>query len=245
MKLLGSAIITACLVSGLQFSSFSRFSFPSGDPLIDPDSIAYGALNTGDFAKPDYDVFEKAMTGYRRLKYSGKLSDRDILAIIDFRKSSSDKRLWVLDLKKKEILHYSLVAHGRNSGEVYPDRFSNKMSSYQSSLGFFITRNTYVGKHGISLRLQGVEEGINDLAEYRSIVMHGAEYVSESYVQKNGRLGRSFGCPAVPMEIHKRLIEDLKEGACLFIYYPDNTYRIKTKFKNLFDEEGILSLGKH
>jgi hypothetical protein len=232
VKLLGPAIFTVCLVAGLQSSSFSRFSFPPGYRLTDPDSITYGALNSRNFVKPDYDVFEKAMTGYHRLKHSGKLSDREILAIIDFRKPSSDKRLWVFDLKKKEILYYSLVAHGRNSGELYPDHFSNIINSYQSSLGFFITGGTYIGKHGISLRLHGVEEGINDLAEDRAIVMHGAEYVSESYIQKNGRLGRSFGCPAIPMEIHKGLIEYLKEGACLFIYYPDHTYLTRTTFRN-------------
>ena len=140
--------------------------------------------------------------------------------------------MWVIDLKNKKLLFHTLTAHGKNSGDVFARNFSNTPNSNQSSLGFYVTGNTYHGKHGISLKLHGVESGINDKAEVRAIVMHGANYVSEAHIKQFGRLGRSFGCPAVPVELHKQIITEMANKTCLFIYYPDPNYTTSTKFQN-------------
>ncbi|MDH4058087.1 MAG: murein L,D-transpeptidase catalytic domain family protein [Cyclobacteriaceae bacterium] len=183
----------------------------------------YQSIDFGQNESPDYEIFSLGWLGYDQLKKSGKVTV-EILTLIDFRKPSTEKRLWVIDLVQKKLVQHSLVAHGQNSGELYAKKFSNKHNSHQSSLGFYITRNTYNGKHGLSLKLQGMEKSINDQAEARAIVMHGADYVSETFIRKVGRLGRSFGCPAIPSEIHQPLIKQVAGGSCLFIYYPDENY---------------------
>ncbi|KQS24774.1 murein L,D-transpeptidase catalytic domain family protein [Dyadobacter sp. Leaf189] len=147
-----------------------------------------------------------------------------ILAIADFTQSSRNKRLYVIDLIKRKVLYNTYVAHGRNSGQEFAEKFSNDNSSYQSSLGFYKTLGTYQGKHGLSLRLEGLEKGINDRALERAIVMHGADYVSESFIKNTGRLGRSLGCPAVSVEDSKKLIDLLHGGSGLFIYSGDQKY---------------------
>jgi len=214
----------------LHLSSFTGSPVPASNEEIT--LTLYQAI---DFKgeKPDFDLFYKGMSGYFELKNSKKLSNKkEILTLIDFRKSANEKRMWVIDLQNKKTLYYSLVAHGRNSGDVYATKFSNVPNSNQSSLGFYVTGHTYIGKHGTSLILHGAEEGINHLAQSRAIVMHGADYVSESYIKKVGRLGRSFGCPAVPMDTYQEIIKDVADGTCLFIYYPDDNYLSKTKFGN-------------
>lgn len=178
------------------------------------------ALNTN---LPDMLLFQKAYKGFYELKSQG-LVKKDVLTVIDFRLSSKKKRLWVIDLQQLKVLHYTLVAHGKNTGDEFASYFSNRPESNQSSLGFYLTGDTYIGKHGLSLYLDGVEKGINDKARSRSIVMHGADYVSKSFIDRYGRLGRSFGCPSVPMELHEDIINEIKEKSCLFIYYPDNNY---------------------
>lgn len=215
--------------SFIVFPAFSRFEPPAPkDPIL----TLYQEIEFTGIEKPDLEVFHQGVAGYYRLKNTGKFSEKDILTVIDFRKSGNEKRLWVFDLNEKKVLYHSLVAHGRNSGELYASKFSNTPNSNQSSLGFYATGNTYIGKHGVSLKLHGLETGINDKAEMRTIVMHGAEYVSESFIKKNGRLGRSFGCPAIPMEIHKELIEQVAEGTCIFIYYPDKDYISTSRIVN-------------
>jgi hypothetical protein len=174
--------------------------------------------------KPDFEAFYSAVTGYNSLQDSLQVFERPILTIIDFSKPSSRERLWAVNMETKELLVHSLVAHGRNSGEVIPEHFSNKMNSLQSSLGFYRTGVTYFGKHGLSLKLHGLEEGINDQVEKRTIVIHGADYVSEKYITRNGRLGRSQGCPAVPMGIHNQLIKEIQGSTCLFVYYAEKEY---------------------
>lgn len=143
---------------------------------------------------------------------------------------SVNKRLYVIDLVKRQLLYHTYVAHGRNSGDLYADKFSNEISSYQSSLGFYQTLGTYQGKHGLSLKLQGLESGFNTNALSRAVVMHGADYVSEDFIKKIGRLGRSFGCPAIPYNVHKAIIETIKNGACLFVYSPNKQYLQKSSF---------------
>lgn len=171
------------------------------------------------------DVFEYALCGVQKINPA-----KAILAIVDLSQPSVNKRLYVIDLEKQKLLLRTYVAHGRNSGELYAKKFSNDISSYQTSLGFYQTLTTYQGKHGLSLKLKGLETGFNTNALDRAVVIHGADYVSESFIRKNGRLGRSLGCPAVPYEIHKDLIETIKNGACLFVYSPDPHYLQKSSF---------------
>lgn len=199
------------------------------------DSI-YIELNDGLQRLPDKVVFEKAMTGYLNLSQANQVKSQTI-SIIDFTLPSTEKRLWVVDLAAGRIIYHSLVAHGKNTGDLYARQFSNKHDSYQSSLGFYLTGKTYTGKHGLSLKLHGLEPGINDHAESRAIVIHGANYVNEDYAKKVGRLGRSWGCPAIPMEQHKEIINLLAGGTCMFIYYPDEDYLSKSRFARV--QQGV------
>ena len=188
--------------------------------------ISHTLYNSIDFVQevpPAFSIFEKAFDGYLALREKHNIN-MSILTIIDFTKSANEKRLWVIDLEKKKLLFHCLTAHGKNSGEIFPHSFSNVHNSNKSSLGFFVTGSTYIGKHGTSLKLRGVEPRINDQAESRAIVMHGADYVSEDYITKYGRLGRSFGCPAIPMSMHKQIIETIAGGSCLFIYHSTRDY---------------------
>lgn len=181
--------------------------------------------------KPAFDIFEKAYLGYIDLKLSGKIfSKKDILTVIDFRLHSTKKRFWLIDLKTKTILHHTYVAHGENSGKEYAFDFSNQVSSHKSSLGFYITQETYIGKNGLSLKLQGVESGFNTNARDRYVVLHGSDYATEEYIKKHGILGNSEGCPAVPMGEHKKIIELAKGGTVLFIYFPDSNYLEKSSY---------------
>lgn len=170
------------------------------------------------------DVFRFAIKGFSTLSAAGKLNADSILTIIDFSRSSREKRMFVIDLKEKKLLFNTVVAHGRNTGEEYARSFSNKLNSHQSSLGFYVTRSTYNGSNGYSLELDGMEKGVNDNALSRAIVMHGAEYANESIIKIKGYLGRSFGCTALPTSVNKKVIDKIKEGSCLFIYYPDMEY---------------------
>lgn len=169
-------------------------------------------------------VLDLALKGFSKLALRGKLNRDSILTIVDFSKPSRDKRLYVIDLKNETLLFNTLVAHGRNSGMEYARNFSNTPSSKKSSLGFYITQSTYRGENGYSLRLQGVERNINDKAFRRCIVMHGADYVNNEFVTTSGMLGRSLGCPAIPMEMNTEVINTIKEGSCLFIYSPNKKY---------------------
>lgn len=170
------------------------------------------------------EILSLALLGFNKLNAQQKLSKDSILTIIDYSKSSKEKRLFVIDLKSKQVLFNSVVAHGRNTGEEYARSFSNRPNSHQSSLGFFITQKPYQGNNGYSLALDGVDRGFNDLARKRAIVIHGAEYASERMIKIKGYLGRSFGCPSLPTQLNKKIIETIKEGNCVFAYYPDPKY---------------------
>ena len=172
-----------------------------------------------------FETFAKAMTGYLNLRQDGKLAEgKQVLTVIDFDLPSTEKRLWVLDLAKNNILFHTLVAHGHNSGENEATNFSNTDQSNMSSLGFYATGSEYEGKHGHSLRLQGLDEGYNTNAAARSVVMHGADYVSEDFIKQNGRLGRSLGCPALPMDQYSQIIDAVNGGTCLFLNKSDAGY---------------------
>lgn len=151
-------------------------------------------------------------------KYKG-IINKNIITVIDFTLPSTEKRLWTIDLKTGKVILNSLVAHGKNSGENIAEKFSNKPESHQSSLGFYLTENSYTGKHGYSMRLIGLEKNINDKAYDRAIVVHSADYVSEEFIEKHGRLGRSFGCPALPIDVNDTFINTVKDGSLLFIYH--------------------------
>jgi hypothetical protein len=154
------------------------------------------------------------------------------LTVIDFSKPSTAERMWVYDLRSRELLFEEAVAHGRNSGHDLTTSFSNAPESNKSSLGLFRTAETYVGKHGYSLRLDGLEPGVNDRARERAIVIHGADYVNLATARTQGRLGRSLGCPAVRPEISKPLIDAVKDGGLLFAYYPDTDWLATSTFLN-------------
>jgi len=181
--------------------------------------IRYNSLVTNSFKLPKIESFTKALQAFNKLKENGRIQ-KNILTLVDFSLSSNENRLWVIDLNKNTILFQSLVAHGRNSGNEFADDFSNIPESHQSSLGLYLTGETYFGKHGYSLRLDGQEKGINSNARDRAIVIHGADYVSENFIKQHGRLGRSFGCPSLPNEVSKEIIDAIKDKSCLFIYYP-------------------------
>lgn len=171
------------------------------------------------------EVYDLALKGLKKLDTTGKLQNHDIITIADYSQSSTQKRLYVIDLKNQKLLFHTYVAHGRNTGEEYARSFSNVEGSLKSSLGFFVTNHTMVGAEaGFALSLRGVEEGINDNAERRAIIMHAADYATESFIKQYGRLGRSLGCPVLPPDMNKPIIETIKGGSCLFIYHPDNTY---------------------
>ena len=178
-----------------------------------------------------FETFEIALRGYLNLQASKKIANNALLTVIDFSKSSSKNRFFVIDTEAKKIIYKSLVAHGKNSGYEFATNFSNKVSSHKSSLGFYKTAETYSGKHGYSLRLDGLEFSNNN-ARSRAIVIHGADYVSKDFIKKNGKLGRSFGCPSLPTSIHKEIIKKIKDGTCLFIYSKKTAYLSKSKLVN-------------
>jgi L,D-transpeptidase catalytic domain len=162
----------------------------------------------------------------------GAVANERLLTVIDYSKASTEPRLWVLDLVRERVLFEELVAHGRGSGENYATRFSNADGSHQTSLGLFRTADTYVGSNGYSLRLDGLEPGVNDRARERAIVMHGAPYVSDFQLRAVGRLGRSHGCPALRPAIARTLIDTIKQGSLVFAYYPDKQWLRASRFLN-------------
>jgi hypothetical protein len=165
-------------------------------------------------------AFDYAKKGLNILIEEGKLLNDSIISIIDFSQPSNKKRLFVIDLKHYSVLFNTLVAHGRNTGREWATSFSNQNSSFKSSPGFYITRETYEGRNGYSLKLDGVENGINDNAYERGIVIHGASYVCDDFVNAQGYIGRSQGCPAVPVQVSRPIINTIKNGTCLFVYHP-------------------------
>jgi len=185
----------------------------------------------------DFKVFFRAFNGYLKLAQHGQVS-KPILSIVDLSQPSGNKRLYIIDMAKGELIKNTIVAHGQGSGNIMATQFSNTAQSHQSSLGFYITDGTYHGGNGLSLRLRGMEKGFNDNAMSRAIVMHGANYVTHA-AASNGRIGRSWGCPAVSVEEHKDIINLVKNGSCLFIYGEDKQYLSKSTLGN-----GSVSLGE-
>jgi hypothetical protein len=198
---------------------------------LDKNAFLYDSLQLSNLGLSKA-AFEYALTGYNTLVEAGKIQKNNILTIIDFSLPSSKKRLFVIDLVSGQLLFNTFVSHGRNSGTVIATRFSNAFNSLKSSLGFYTTAGTYQGKHGYSLRLEGQEEGINDNAFKRGIVIHSANYVSETTANNKGFVGRSQGCPAIPESLKKPIIETIRDGSCLFVYSPDLFYASHSKLLN-------------
>ncbi len=189
--------------------------------------------NEWDAARPramNKDVFKLALQAANCAVQSGAITDPSTLTVIDYSKPSTSKRLWVLDLHSHALLYEELVAHGQGSGANVPTAFSNDAETHRSSIGLFETKDAYIGKNGYSLRLEGLDTGFNDRAFERAIVMHGAPYVSETMAHKQGRLGRSWGCPAVREDVARELIDHVKEAGLIFAYYPDPDWLSSSKF---------------
>jgi hypothetical protein len=191
--------------------------------------LLYDSLKLDQFGL-SLQALEYAYKGYEKLENKGILKNADILTICDLSKSSLEKRMYIIDVANYKLLLNTYVAHGKNSGGEYARRFSNKMRSLATSLGFFVTKNIYFGKHGLSLRLAGLEPGFNDKAEKRAVVIHGARYIGSNISAQY--MGRSFGCPAVPQAQAKTVINLIKDGTCLFIYHPSASYLHGSKILN-------------
>lgn len=192
-------------------------------------NLLYDSLHLGSMGLKK-DALLQAYKGQQQLVKKGKIPNSRILTVCDFSQPSDAKRLYIIDVKSFKVLLNTYVAHGKNSGLEYANRFSNRPRSLQSSLGFYVTKGTYFGKHGLSLRLSGQDRGYNDKAESRAIVVHGASYIGEEWL--GGKMGRSFGCPAVPQRYASKVINLIKNGTCLFIYHPLKSYLHGSKILN-------------
>jgi hypothetical protein len=220
---------------------------PDSVPAVDIDATATKRFNLEDslhslystigLAKYDlsYEAFRYGMIGYAALRHEGKLNDKNLFTIIDFTKPSTQKRFYTLDMNTLTVKFYTYVSHGRNTGENVAQSFSNTVHSNQSSLGFYVTAETYIGSKGYSLKLDGMDAGYNDNMRERAVVMHDADYVSESWIRRYGRLGRSQGCPALPKEISKEVIDAIKGHTAIFAYYDDINYLTSSRYLRTYD----------
>lgn len=199
--------------------------------IADAATALYNDINLHQYGLSK-EAFDYAWKGYKQLIKKNMIRRSNYLTICDFSQSSKKKRLYIIDVENSKLVTNTYVAHGKNSGAEFANSFSNKPESLQSSLGFYITDNTYIGKHGLSLRINGVDPGYNDKALMRTIVIHGADYVNESRVQQGGYIGRSWGCPAVPKKEATDIITTIKNGTCLFIYHPGKNYLLGSKILN-------------
>ncbi len=209
------------------FTLQARTNEPDVQPVkvVNTVSDVYKSIDFTGVDKLNYEVFAKAYTGYQNLKAANKLNAaKNILTVSDYSLSANKKRMWIIDLDSRRVLINTYVAHGQGTGEEYAKHFSNREGSHQSSMGFYVTGDTYTGNHGNSLHLHGMDEGYNSAAYERAIVVHGAGYVSSDFIAGTGRLGRSWGCPAVSNELSDTVINTIKDGTCMFIYYPEKTY---------------------
>jgi L,D-transpeptidase catalytic domain len=191
-----------------------------------------GAWAASEVGGIDADVLKLAFAASQCAARSGAVRRPSTLTVIDYSKPSTEPRLWVLDLETRELLYEELVAHGQGSGDNFARKFSNDPESHQTSLGLFRTDTTYVGRNGYSLRLDGLDQGYNDRARERAIVMHGAPYVNAETAKTLGRLGRSHGCPAVRNAVARELIDRVKGDGLLFAYYPDRNWLNNSKYLN-------------
>ena len=204
----------------------------------------YNELNAAQYDL-SFTAFRYAYIGYQTMKKQHRLNNKELFSIIDFTKDCNSKRFYTIDLEKMKIVYYTYVAHGKKSGERIATSFSDAVESNKSSIGFYITGNTYNGGNGYSLILHGDEKGYNSNLAKRSVVVHAADYANEDYIARNGRMGRSLGCPALPENIYKQVIETIKEKTMIFAYYNDAKYLKTSKYLNvlkLIEEEPVESV---
>jgi hypothetical protein len=199
--------------------------------VLKESTLLYDSLGLQDLGL-NQKAFRYAWAGYKSLKRKGKLTNPDYITICDFSQSSKNKRLYVINLQTMKVERNTYVAHGKKSGGEFARSFSNRAESHKSSLGFYVTGMPYYGEHGLSLRIIGLEKGINDKALARSVVIHGCEYVGPGFLTDNPFSGRSYGCPAIPSDETEDVINLIKEGSCLFIYHPTKVYLTKSKILN-------------
>lgn len=218
-------VITFLLFIGILPNPHFSENTPSPLSSADPATLSYEGLKGERASLPSKEVFTLAIQGWSKMKDQLK---SNLLTVIDFSLPSTAKRMWIINPENGEILLNSVVSHGRNSGDLMAKSFSNQAESYKSSLGFYTTAETYSGKHGYSLRLDGLEKGFNDQARNRAIVIHGADYAREEFAKSVGRLGRSLGCPALPSELSAKAIDLIKNGSLLFIFGKDASYLEKS-----------------
>ncbi|HYE88570.1 MAG TPA: murein L,D-transpeptidase catalytic domain family protein [Vicinamibacterales bacterium] len=216
-------------ILALLLSAFSVF-IPEAIDASTAASFARADFDASAIGNIEMDVFELALGAATCAVKTGAVKNPETLTVIDYSKPSTEKRLWVFDLKSRELVYEELVAHGQGSGANHATEFSNVPDTHQTSLGLFVTDTTYVGKNGYSLRLDGLDRGFNDRARERAIVMHGAPYVSDAFVRSTGRLGRSWGCPAVSAAVARQLIDRVKGGGLVFAYYPDPEWLKASKY---------------
>ena len=204
----------------------------------------YNELNAAQYDL-SFTAFRYAYIGYQTMKKQHRLNNKELFSIIDFTKDCNSKRFYTIDLEKMKIVYYTYVAHGKKSGERMATSFSDAIESNKSSIGFYITGNTYNGGNGYSLILHGDEKGYNSNLAKRSVVVHAADYANEDYIARNGRMGRSLGCPALPENIYKQVIETIKEKTMIFAYYNDAKYLKTSKYLNvlkLIEDEPVESV---
>ena len=204
----------------------------------------YNELNAAQYDL-SFTAFRYAYIGYQTMKKQHRLNNKELFSIIDFTKDCNSKRFYTIDLEKMKIVYYTYVAYGKKSGERMATSFSDAVESNKSSIGFYITGNTYNGGNGYSLILHGDEKGYNSNLAKRSVVVHAADYANEDYIARNGRMGRSLGCPALPENIYKQVIETIKEKTMIFAYYNDAKYLKTSKYLNvlkLIEDEPVESV---
>jgi len=227
-------LIVPALHAGTNRPKKSDLHRPAGSTIAKPlsksfreeaDSL-YSEIDLGSYGLSEK-AFEYALKGYTYLIEHHQITKSDIISICDFSQSSRNKRLYIVDLEEKKVLINTYVAHGRKSGSEYARSFSNSMQSHKSSLGFYVTDQTYYGDHGLALKIRGLERGFNDKASARNIVIHGPDFI-----KFNKFNGRSFGCPAVPSSEADEVIQAIKNGTCLFIYHPTKKYIARSKILN-------------
>ena len=212
LPIIGAALVAATLLVPNAIDASASVSFTRADF----DSTSIGNIET--------EVFKMALDAASCAVRTGAVSAPETLTVIDYSKPSSERRLWVFDLKAKELVYEELVAHGQGSGANMATQFSNEPETHRSSIGLFVTGETYTGRNGYSLRLDGLDAGFNDNARARAIVVHGAPYVNTEFAAAHGRLGRSWGCPAVSDAVARSLIDRIKGGGLVFAYYPDQRW---------------------
>lgn len=240
ITVLSLAIFWIAEAGNVQLAVKNNSTIVKNNSLVDAQSAYKNLQENNGENLPSWDAFSTAMKGFNNLKMTSGKVKKNIISVVDFGLPSTEKRFWVINLDENKVLFNDYVAHGRNSGNNVAEKFSNMPNSNSSSLGFYVTAEKYNGKHGLSLRLDGMDKGMNDNARRRAIVLHGADYVSSDFIKKYGRLGRSLGCPSVPMNIHKDVINTIYGGSVIFIYSPNTDFMVKSKVLNPGQEMAVI-----